>query len=98
MSVSVPGPDSTKVTPELLTSAVTLALTTSVVAAWICVTLPGVLNETPVLTPMLPVTPRLLLLLHAASASSTATGHNTLKPMAPGRHGDPGRITVNDFS
>src|SRR5476649_565137 len=98
MSVKVPTPDSTNVTPELLTSDVTLADTTMVVAVWIWVTLAGVDRATPVPTPTLPVTPRLLLLLQAFSARARVTGSNRALATTPRRHGDPGRITVNDFS
>src|SRR3984885_12970525 len=103
MSLRVPVPGlvlqvQIQVTPALFTSAVTLADTTIVVPTWIWVTLPGVLSTTPVLTPTLPVTPRLVALLQAASARTRLSGHNSLEATAPAHHGDPRRITLNEFS
>jgi hypothetical protein len=91
-------PDRLQVTPALLTSAVTLAVTTIVVACWIWVTLPGVDRATPVPMPTLPVTPRLLALLQATSVMAATSGNNITLATAPGRHGFPGQITVNSFS
>src|SRR5580693_1033607 len=99
MSVSVPADPSAgcmdQVTPWLLGSKVTAAVTCRVWFTYSCVTSPAVSRATPLPTPTLPVTPRLVLLQAASNTKPMNSGQ-----IAAGREacGLRKRTTVNDVS